>query len=93
MIDNLINDGVSDQVSFIVKDANGKVKTPFKLHGVLYRPDENGEVRIADEGRVETIRRIKAFKRERVDNIMNMVMDGDDIASYIFGVSPATWES
>lgn len=90
-IDNLVNDGVSDEIYMQFKDKNGVITTPFMHNGKLMRPNDKGEVRITDNGKIALAVKIDKYRRDRVDTIMKIVRLGDDIACYLFGVSEDTW--
>lgn len=91
-IDNLVNNGVSDELHFKVSDKNGDVKTPFMFQGKLMRPDANGVVRITDTGKIAMAHKIDAYRKERTKKVMETVRLGDDIACYLFGISEANWK-
>jgi hypothetical protein len=90
-IDNMTKNGVSDQLVFSVKDMNGVVTTPFELFGHIYKPDANGEVRIADQGKIDEYVEIKKYQRAIVDDLMDECSEGDEICSYMFGVPLEQW--
>lgn len=92
-LSNMVNDTTSDQIIWTVADARGKVTTPFEFNGKIYRPDKEGRVRIADNGKVALTKRIKDFRRQRVDKLMEIAMLGDEICQYIFGLSPGEWDA
>ena len=92
-IDNLVNNAVSDELYFTVRDKNGVVTTPFMHNGQLMRPNAKGEVRITDKGKIQLAMKIDAYRKKRVDDIMEKVRLGDDIACYLFGISLSNWQT
>jgi hypothetical protein len=91
-IDNLVNDSVSDELVFHVKDKDGKPRTTaFPLFGKTMRPDDEGNVRITDSGKLALSAQLKAFRTAETKKLMEHVRCGDDIACYIFGVHPDIW--
>ena len=91
-LDNLINNSVTTQLKFQVMDENGVVTTPFPMNGNIYRPDKDGYVRIADQGRIDLAKKIRNHRRERTKKIVNMCRDGDDVCAYIFGYTETEWK-
>jgi hypothetical protein len=93
-IDRMVNNSVDDEMVFTVKGRDGKAKTaPFEFGGTVVRPDKDGNVRITDQGKIDIIRQIDAHRKQRTNEIMEIVRLGDDIASYVFGMDPTTWEN
>jgi hypothetical protein len=90
-IDNLVHDGVSDQLTLTIEDNNGLVTTPFKLFGETMRPDKHGKVRITDEGKLDQLHEIEVFQIREVDKLMKYAQIGDEACSYLFGVPLKTW--
>lgn len=91
--ENLANNGVDDQVFFTVKGKDGKdpVKTPFFMNGKHYYPNENGEIRIVNGANVKLAVEIREYQEKKTDEIMRMCVLGDDIASFILGITPKAW--
>lgn len=92
-LDNIKNNGVSDEVKIAVSLKDKKVNQPFEMHGKIYRPDKDGNVRITDRGKIETVKKIKEYQREEVDSLMEYAMLGDDVCQYLFGISKANWDT
>jgi hypothetical protein len=90
-IDNWANNGVSDQLEIYVKDANGAVTLPFDIMGDTVYPDEKGQVRITDAGKIAQAKEIYAFQVKKVDDLMENAMISDEICSYMFGVPLKKW--
>ena len=97
-IDNMVNNSVDDELNFMVqgRDASGNMvakTTPFEFGGKVFRPDDKGNVRLVDSGKIAMVTKIAAYRKERVNTIMNIVRLGDDIAAYIFGMKIGAWEA
>ena len=97
-IDNLINNGVDDEIimSFSTRDKDGNIvnkTTPFMWNGKMMRPNDKGHVRISDKGKLDLTKKISNYRRVRTNEIMNYVRDGDEIAAYIFGLDLDEWEA
>ena len=92
-LDNLINNSVTTQLKFQVMDENGVVTTPFPMNGNIYRPDKDGYVRIADQGRIDLAKNIRKHRRNITKKIVDMCRDGDDICAYIFGYTEKEWKN
>jgi hypothetical protein len=90
-VDNLLNDGVADQLQFELGDANGVYTTPYKLGDQIMRPNANGKVRICDNGKIKLFMEFKQYERSRVDDIVEMAMLGDELCAYIFGLEYDEW--
>lgn len=91
-VDNLLNNGVDDQLEFLVRNKKGDaITTPFHFGGQDYRPDENGVVRLTDQANINMAMKIKKYRIKRVDDMMDIAMMGDDMASYVFGVPFDQW--
>jgi hypothetical protein len=88
-IDNLINDSVSDELVFNVKNKDGSARTTaFPLFGKVMKPDAKGDVRITDTGKLAFAKQIADYRKAETNKLMEYVRLGDDIACYIFGVNP-----
>ena len=95
MIQNQLNDGVDDQVFFIMYDQfNNPVTTPYQIAGKMYVPDVKGKVRISDEGKMKRREAIRKYQQDRIDYLIQRILKGgDETAAYLFGMSLATWKN
>lgn len=93
-IDNLINDSVSDELVFNVKNKDGSARTTaFPLFGKVMKPDKDGDVRITDTGKLALAKQIADYRKAETNKLLEYVRLGDDIACYIFGVDYDTWKA
>ena len=92
-VENMLNDGVEDDVTFEVKSGGKPIIGAFKLGGKTYHSNEKGIVRITDEGKINRVLQIKQYRADRVDALMDRVLlGGTEICTYMFGVDAATWK-
>ncbi len=92
-LENIAKNSISDEVLMSVSLKNKKVSQPFEMHGKIYRPDKDGNVRITDKGKIETAKMIKEYQRKVVDDLMDIAMLGDDVCQYVFGLSEGQWKN
>lgn len=90
-LENIANNGVSDEVQLAVKLKDKNVVQPFQMNGKVYRPDKNGVVRITDKGKIDTAMKIKKYQEKIVDDLMDYALLGDDVCMYMFGLTSTEW--
>jgi hypothetical protein len=91
-VDNLVNNGVDDEVFFTVKNNKGQaVKTPFQFGGKTYFPNENGDIRVANSANVKLMKEIYDFQNDKCDQIMSLCVISDEVAAYVLGLCLSDW--
>lgn len=92
-IDNLVNNGVDQELYFTVVDKNNKpINTPFKIGDKQYFPNPEGKVRVANASNVKLAKEIRDYQEEKTDKLMSLFILGDDVAAYVIGVSSSEWD-
>jgi hypothetical protein len=96
-LDNLYNNGVNDEIVFLVKTRNDQGllvprTIPFDFGGKTLRPNKEGEVRITDNGKVKLAAKLAVYRKNETDKLMDIVRLGDEVAQYVFGIDPKEWE-
>lgn len=92
-LENIQKNSISDEVSLAIKLKGKGVNQPFEMNGKIYRPDKDGNVRITDKGKIDTVMEIKRYQRKVVDDLMDYAMLGDDVCQYIFGLTETQWDN
>lgn len=91
-MNNFFNNGVDDQIVWTVKRGDQVVTTPFQVNGKTFRPDQNGNVRITDTGKINLVAKIRQFQQDTVDKLMKFALLGDDVCAFTFGLTIDEWK-
>lgn len=91
-LNNLLNNGVDDEIQMVFQDKNGDaITTPFMYGGEMRYPNAKGVVRLANMAPVELAKQVKKYEEDKTDDLMDLLMLGDDVAAYVIGVKAAEW--
>lgn len=91
-LNNLLNNGVDDEIEMVFRDrAHQAITTPFMYGGQMRYPNKEGVVRLANEAPVQLAKQIKQYEEDKTDELMDLLMLGDDVAAYVVGVALADW--